>query len=50
MFEACPMVILEVMVSGLPVLAGKDAGGVPWVLDERRARFLADVRGSKKDS
>jgi len=46
--EACPMAILEAMALGLPVLAGKDAGGVPWVLDEGRAGFLADVRNPEK--
>jgi L-malate glycosyltransferase len=46
--EACPMAILEAMALGLPVVAGKNAGGVPWVLDEGKAGFLTDVRDPEK--
>jgi L-malate glycosyltransferase len=42
--EACPLALLEAMALGLPVVAGMNAGGVPWVLDEGRAGFLTDVR------
>jgi|SRR5579872_72746 len=46
--EACPMVILEAMALNLPIVAGENAGGVPWVLDEGRAGFLTDVRDPHK--
>jgi glycosyltransferase involved in cell wall biosynthesis len=42
--EACPMALLEAMTAGLPVIAGKKAGGVPWVLDEGRAGYLTNVK------
>ena len=35
--------LLEGMASGMPVVAGKDAGAVPWVLDYGRAGYLVDV-------
>jgi L-malate glycosyltransferase len=41
--EACPLALLEAMALGVPVVAGKNAGGVPWVLDDGRAGFLTDV-------
>jgi L-malate glycosyltransferase len=46
--EACPMTLLEAMALRLPIVAGSDAGGVPWLLDEGRAGFLTDVRNPKK--
>jgi glycosyltransferase involved in cell wall biosynthesis len=46
--EACPLTLLEAMALGLPIIAGHDAGGVPWVLDEGRAGFLTDVRDPSK--
>jgi L-malate glycosyltransferase len=42
--EACCMVLLEAMASGLPVVAGAHSGGVPWTLDYGRAGILVDVR------
>ena len=42
------MTLLEAMALGLPIVAGNDAGGVPWVLDEGRAGFLTDVRDPSK--
>jgi glycosyltransferase involved in cell wall biosynthesis len=39
--EAQPMVLLEAMSLGIPVLAGKYSGGVPWSLGE--AGVLVDV-------
>src|SRR5207247_89428 len=42
--EACPMTLLEAMALGVPVVAGNDAGGVPWVLEEGKAGFLTNVR------
>lgn len=41
--EACPLALLEAMALRLPVVAGANAGGVPWVLAEGRAGFLTDV-------
>jgi L-malate glycosyltransferase len=46
--EACPLALLEAMALGLPIVAGSDAGGVPWVLDEGRAGLLTDVRKPAK--
>jgi L-malate glycosyltransferase len=46
--EACPLTLLEAMALRLPIVAGNDAGGVPWVLDEGRAGFLTDVRDPPK--
>jgi L-malate glycosyltransferase len=46
--EACPLALLEAMALGLPIVAGSDAGGVPWVLDEGRAGLLTDVRDPAK--
>jgi glycosyltransferase involved in cell wall biosynthesis len=31
--ESCPMVIIEAMAMGIPVIAGQDSGGVPEMLD-----------------
>ena len=41
--EACCMSIAEAMSVGLPVIAGRRTGGVPWQLDNGRAGILADV-------
>ena len=41
--EAQPMVLIEAMALGLPTIAGKASGGVPWTLDEGRAGVLVDV-------
>ena len=46
--EACPMAILESMAVGVPVVAGDDVGGVPWILDSGRAGFLTNVRDPAK--
>jgi glycosyltransferase involved in cell wall biosynthesis len=46
--EACPLALLESMALGLPIVAGMDAGGVPWVLDGGKAGFLTDVRNPTK--
>ena len=37
------MAIAEAMSLGLPVVAGRDAGGVVWQLDRGRAGILVDV-------
>ena len=41
--ECCPLSLIEAMSFGLPVVGGKNSGGVPWVLDYGNAGFLADV-------
>lgn len=41
--EAQPMALLEAMRTGVPVIAGDRAGGVPWTLDNGRAGKLVDV-------
>ena len=41
--EACPMVLLEAMARGLPIVGGRDSGGVPWVLGSGAAGELVDV-------
>jgi glycosyltransferase involved in cell wall biosynthesis len=46
--EACPLALLESMALGLPIVAGRNAGGVPWVLDSGKAGFLTDVRNPAK--
>ena len=35
--EAQPMALIEAMALGIPVIAGRRSGGVPWTLDEGRA-------------
>lgn len=35
--------LLEAMASGTPVVAGRESGAVPWVLDQGRAGVLTDV-------
>ena len=45
--EACPMAVLEGMALGLPVVAGRASGGVPWLLDNGSAGFLTDVTNPK---
>jgi glycosyltransferase involved in cell wall biosynthesis len=42
--ESCPMVLLEAMAAGLPIVGGAAAGGVPWVLGDGDAGVLVDVR------
>ena len=42
--ESFGMAIVEAMVLGLSVVAGRDSGAVRWVLDEGRAGFLTDVK------
>lgn len=43
LWEACPMVLLEALVQGLPCVGGTTTPGVSWVLD-RGAGVLVDVR------
>ncbi|WP_084714543.1 glycosyltransferase family 4 protein [Streptacidiphilus rugosus] len=42
--EACPMVLLEAMAIGVPIIGGRRSGAVPWVLAEGEAGLLVDVR------
>lgn len=42
--EAQPMVLLEALSAGLPVVAGAQSGGVPWTLFDGKAGRLVDVR------
>lgn len=41
--EAQPMALIEAMALGIPVIAGRRSGGVPWTLDDGRAGMLVDV-------
>ena len=41
--ECCPLTLIEAMSCGVPVIGGKNSGGVPWVLDDGNAGLLADV-------
>ena len=38
------MAPLEAMALGIPVIGGKDSGGVPYVLDGGKAGVLVDVK------
>lgn len=42
--EAHPMAIIEALAKAVPVIGGKNAGGVPWTLDFGEAGMLVDVR------
>ncbi len=41
--EACSSTVVEAMALGRAIVAGRGAGGTPWVLDEGRAGLLVDV-------
>jgi L-malate glycosyltransferase len=41
--ESFGMAVLEAMARRVPVIGGRDAGAVPWVLDEGRSGVLTDV-------
>lgn len=45
--ESQPMCLLEAMSAGVPVIAGENAGGVPWTLEEGAAGLLVDVTDSQ---
>ena len=45
--EAHPMAICEAMALGVPVIAGKFSGGVPYTLDGGSAGVLVDVRSPR---
>lgn len=42
--EACCMAVIEAMAIGVPVIGGKDSGGIPWQLDAGKAGLLVDVQ------
>lgn len=46
--EACPMVLLEAMAMGVPVIAGRGSGGAPWVLADGEAGVLVDIRSPRE--
>jgi L-malate glycosyltransferase len=42
--EAHCMAVIEAMAIGIPVIAGKTSGGMPWTLGYGKAGLLADVK------
>ena len=46
--ESFGMILVEAMASKVPVIAGRNSGAVPWILDNGRAGELIDVRSAKK--
>ena len=46
--EAQPMALIEAMALGIPVIAGRRSGGVPWTLDDGRAGVLVDVTSAEQ--
>jgi glycosyltransferase involved in cell wall biosynthesis len=46
--EANPMVLMEAMACGVPVVAGRNSGGVAWTLDDGRCGFLCDIRDPRE--
>lgn len=46
--ESFGMAPLEAMALGIPVIGGRDSGGVPYVLDGGAAGMLVDVRSADK--
>jgi glycosyltransferase involved in cell wall biosynthesis len=45
--ESFGMAVAEAMAIGIPIIAGRQSGGVPWLLDEGRAGQLVDVKDTK---
>lgn len=41
--ESFSMSTLEAMAQGLPVIGGKNSGGVPWLLDQGAAGVVVDI-------
>jgi glycosyltransferase involved in cell wall biosynthesis len=46
--EAHPMPVIEAMSLGIPVIAGRDAGGVPWTLGDGAYGMLVDVHSPEE--
>jgi glycosyltransferase involved in cell wall biosynthesis len=44
LIEAHPMVLIEAMACGVPVIGGRNSGGVAWTLEEGRCGFLCNIR------
>jgi glycosyltransferase involved in cell wall biosynthesis len=42
--ESFGLVLIEAMALGIPVIAGRESGAVPWVIDDGKAGVLTDVR------
>ncbi|SEA26120.1 Glycosyltransferase involved in cell wall bisynthesis [Flavobacterium gillisiae] len=40
-------ILIEAMSKGIPVIGGKDAGAVPWILDDGYSGCLTDVKSPK---
>lgn len=47
--ESCPMVLIEAMAMGIPVVAGEKSGGIPWMLEEGGG-LLTDINSTQKIS
>ncbi|WP_345952716.1 glycosyltransferase family 4 protein [Mucilaginibacter sp. PAMB04168] len=45
--ESCPMVLIEAMAMGIPVIAGEEAGGIPWMLENGGGK-LVDINNEHK--
>ena len=46
--EACSIAVAEAMSLGVPVIGGKNSGGVPWQLDYGRSGMLVDIESPKE--
>jgi len=46
--ESFGMTLIEAMAKGLPVVAGKDSGAVPWVLNYGENGILVDITSHQK--
>lgn len=46
--EAQPMVLIEAMAQRIPVIGGRNSGGVPWTLGDGSAGLLVDVRNPEE--
>jgi L-malate glycosyltransferase len=48
LIEACPVIILEAKARGLPVVAGRDSGGVPFTCGDNAGCSLVNVKSAEK--
>ena len=48
--EACPLTLIEAMANGIPVVAGRNSGGVPWVLGYGECGLLTDISSAESMS